>query len=160
MTRFFVAKHRICRKVNNINCSSSSSNNSTCLCFNNEIKSKYDTAVDNNKYVDREKVAFSANGLNFISVHHQNDELLFLIDSGASVSIIFEEYVDENVVIVDSNKNTEIKGISGSIFSRGETRLQLRLKDVSINHEFLIMKSFDNTIHGVLGLNLCKNIMR
>lgn len=76
--------------------------------------------------------------------------LNLLIDTGASISIIFKEVVNKNEKLNLDNK-IKINGISGATTSQGSTDLCIGLKGVSVKHKFFLMNSFDSEIHGVLG---------
>lgn len=88
--------------------------------------------------------------MNFVQVCYGMRDLIFLIDTGASISVIFSENLKSNEFI-DTSKQTKIKGISGSTFSVGTTNILFTIKNHQINHSFLVVDKFISNIHGVLG---------
>ncbi|KAF5281927.1 hypothetical protein FQR65_LT14453 [Abscondita terminalis] len=102
------------------------------------------------KNESRNKVNLSMNGLNFVRMSYGNKNLLFLIDTGASISIIFKSSLTGKE-IVDSSKKTKVNGIAGSIDSDGSTRMCLCVKDIIVCHEFLVLNDFINSVHGIIG---------
>lgn len=73
----------------------------------------------------------------------------FLLDSGASISVIFLDYVDKQKI----NKNDRIKinGVSGSTTTFGSTELTFKVNGCKISHTFFILDSFDYNVQGILG---------
>lgn len=92
---------------------------------------------------------FNINALNYISIKYNASELLFLIDTGASISCIFDEFVDNS--IIDVNKRIKIQGITGATMSLGETNLSFTINNEKFLNNFIVVKKFDSYIHGVLG---------
>ncbi|KAG5870878.1 hypothetical protein JTB14_002558 [Gonioctena quinquepunctata] len=72
------------------------------------------------------------------------------VDTGASVSIIFKQYVNKSEVI-DRSEKDRITGISGSTTSEGKAYITLQANDTKLCHPFLLMEAFDNDMHEVLG---------
>lgn len=91
-----------------------------------------------------------ANGLNFIQFSYRGKLLSFLLDTGASISVIFENYLNKCEKI-DYSKETQIHGISGSTVSKGKVSIQLQHNKISLTHEFLLMHAFNESMHGMLG---------
>lgn len=90
------------------------------------------------------------NGLNFITFGYGGRLLTFLLDTGASISIIFDKYLTKNEKI-DRSKKVRINGVSGSTDSIGKANIQLQTNKMIFSHEFLLMHEFDDSMHGVLG---------
>ena len=95
-------------------------------------------------------MCYNANGLNYVKTKVLNRNRKFLLDSGASASIIFQKTLNEKVRI-DNRKKVNIKGINGSIISEGSTILEVRLGDAVILHEFIVVNDKSATIEGIIG---------
>lgn len=91
------------------------------------------------------------NGCNFLKCTISKRELLFLIDTGASVSIIFDKYVNKNKI--DISQRMRLNGIgNNSISSLGEIKITLSIDEVvEVEHNFKVVKEFGNKMHGILG---------
>lgn len=99
---------------------------------------------------------FNIDGMNFIRVNYDGNNLKFLCDTGASISCFFGEYLNSNDKI-DQNKQIEINGISGSILSMGSANVGIKISNELIFHNFQIVKKFNNRIHGILGSDFFRN---
>lgn len=88
--------------------------------------------------------------MNFVQVRYGMKNMLFLLDTGASISVIFLENLQANQA-VDKSKKIKIMGIAGSTFSVGSTHLLFTLGSNDITHEFHIINKFNPDIQGVLG---------
>lgn len=95
-------------------------------------------------------VVFSIDGLNFVKMRYGVKELKLLIDSGANVSLVFKENLEQNEY-VNKNRKVKIRGIAGSTESLGTANLLLSVHDVEIGHDFLIVKKFSSDIDGIIG---------
>ena len=104
------------------------------------------TKIHNNKL----KLVASANGLNFVQMYYRGRKRKFLVDTGATISVIFREWVHSNDEIRKS-KTITIKGISGSTKSLGSACLKLQIVNLCVCHEFNVMNAFETDVHGVLG---------
>lgn len=79
------------------------------------------------------------------------NDLILLLDTGASVSIIFKKYLDSNEII-DKTKKVRVIGISGSTITEGSANIRLQINNNKVVcHEFLLMNGFETGMHGVLG---------
>ncbi|CAH1106808.1 unnamed protein product [Psylliodes chrysocephalus] len=88
------------------------------------------------------------NGLNFIKVDYCNKELRFVIDTGASLSVIFSRCVRDESDI-NKNRTVKIQGISGSAYTAGTCNVNLDLHNgYELNHEF------SSEIDGVIGRDI------
>lgn len=91
--------------------------------------------------------------MNFITVNYEGNNLKFLLDTGATVSVIFQEHVSKHQNI-DYSETIKINGISGSIISQGSVSINFTVNDnVNMCHKFLMIKEFENNFHGVIGLD-------
>lgn len=95
-------------------------------------------------------VILNLGGLNFVRLQYNGNDIFFLVDTGASVSVIFQSYVDKNEII-DSSTRIKINGISGSLVTRGSANISLQIRDINICHKFLVIDNFQSGIHGVIG---------
>lgn len=95
-------------------------------------------------------VNYNMNALNFVEVKYGKNELNFLIDTGASISCIFSEYLQKGEYI-DTSGKINIKGIAGSTSSMGSANISLIISNKNFPHHFSVLKSFDLSIHGILG---------
>lgn len=107
----------------------------------------------------KEEYIFNLDGLNFINLVYAGKELIFLLDSGASISAIFSNVLpnEENV---DYSKSVKISGISGSLFSQGVANIQLNiLNNITLNHDFHVINNFNSRMHGILGDDFLKKYL-
>lgn len=88
--------------------------------------------------------------MNFVQVRYGMKNMLFLLDTGASISVIFLENLQANQT-VDKSKQIKIMGIAGSTFSVGSASILFTLDSNDITHEFHIINNFNSDIQGVLG---------
>lgn len=91
-----------------------------------------------------------SNGLNYVTFKNKNSDMSFLIDTGASVSIIFQCQVSANDK-VNTNKQIAIRGISGSTKTCGSVFLNLITNNIEVGHEFHILPGFENEVCGIIG---------
>lgn len=64
------------------------------------------------------------NGLNFVRVRFGMDELKLLVDSGATLSILFSSCISSKQILDNVNK-VKIMGIAGSTYSLGSTNIEV-----------------------------------
>lgn len=100
-----------------------------------------------------EKQIFSLDkGLYFLNLKYSGVIKRFLVDSGAEISIIFKNILNQSEVIEDNK--IKINGISGYRESIGETNLKLETGTGDVfQHKFMVMDQFDENFSGVLGSN-------
>lgn len=97
------------------------------------------------------------NGLNFVRVRFGMDELKLLVDSGATLSILFSSCISSKQILDNVNK-VKIMGIAGSTYSLGSTNIELKVGQCNIKHEFQVINDFDSNFQGVLGSDFfCKH---
>lgn len=96
------------------------------------------------------QIVLNSNGMNFVRVNYGNDELMFLIDTGASISVISNACLRKNEIVDVSNK-ININGISGSTRTLGTSNVTFRIGNGLLNHKFHVVKNFDLKLHGILG---------
>lgn len=92
---------------------------------------------------------YNMNALNYIYVKCGVNELKFLLDTGASISCIFADYVES--CQIDTSSKIKIKGVTGSTFSLGTASISFYIKNEKFKHNFCVVDKFDSSIHGVLG---------
>lgn len=97
-----------------------------------------------------ECVILNLNGMNFVQVRYRMENMLFLLDTGASISVIFSGSIHENERI-DKSKKTKIVGVGGFTYSLGVANILFSLNNYEILHEFLVTDKFSSDIHGILG---------
>uniref|UniRef100_A0A1Y1KWY5 Reverse transcriptase domain-containing protein n=1 Tax=Photinus pyralis TaxID=7054 RepID=A0A1Y1KWY5_PHOPY len=95
------------------------------------------------------ELILNANGLNFVRMGHEGEEYKFLIDTGATISIIFDKFVDKSKI--NTSNCVTIKGITGLVKALGTANIALQIADVCIQHEFTVMNQVDADIHGIIG---------
>ena len=88
--------------------------------------------------------------MNCVRMKYGENELLFLMDTGASISVIFSKFLQNNDSINTSRKII-INGIGGSSKSLGSVNLSLNLEDNEFKHEFLVMNDFGCGVNGIIG---------
>ncbi|KAJ3666617.1 hypothetical protein Zmor_002052 [Zophobas morio] len=92
----------------------------------------------------------SMNAVNFVRVNYRGKELKFLLDTGATVSVIFQNSIAQDEVI-DQTRKIKIHGIAGSTVSQGSVQLLLSFNNVEMQQEFLLMREFECGMNGVIG---------
>lgn len=116
------------------------------------ITNKNGFFVSSNNYINNtaKYAILNINGMNFIQVIYRSKILNFLLDTGASVSVIFLECIQghENV---DTSKSIKIKGIGGLTSALGTTNILFSIKNNDISYDFLVTKTFSAGIDGILG---------
>lgn len=93
--------------------------------------------------------------MNNVNLQCNNKNLLFLVDSGSSISIIFSKFLKSNIQINTSRQIT-INGIAGSTSSMGTVNLPLRIGNNKFFHEFHVMKEFGCVMDGILGTDFLR----
>lgn len=92
--------------------------------------------------------------MNYVHVSVGKRKKIFLLDTGASISIIFRNELDNNDVeyVVNGNERINVKGISGTTTSIGTTHVLFTLNDrYDICHKFHVIQNSNCEMHGVLG---------
>ncbi|KAJ3644281.1 hypothetical protein Zmor_026947 [Zophobas morio] len=90
------------------------------------------------------------NGLNFVKVRYGMSELRLLVDTGASLSIIFrssltgDEWVDESTKI-------KIAGIAGTTYTVGTSDIDIEVGKEVLTHKFHVMNECECEMDGVIG---------
>lgn len=100
--------------------------------------------------VVKEVMTLSMTGLNFVRMRYGMNELKFLIDTGASISLIFASCLESNEYINNRDK-IKIKGIAGTKETIGSCNLTLDLGKELLTHKFHTVHDFDLEFNGVLG---------
>lgn len=79
-----------------------------------------------------------------------------MVDTGASVSVIFDKYLSNDEIISTSIK-TKLNGISGSIVAKGLANITMYVNKLKLCHEFVIINALDHEWHGILGSDFFYN---
>ena len=95
-------------------------------------------------------VILNMNGINYVRMRYGMNDLFFLLDTGASISVIFSNYLDPKEVI-NRNKQITINGIAGSTKSIGSCDIALSYENITIYHEFLVMRDLGYGMNGIIG---------
>lgn len=74
-----------------------------------------------------------------------------LVDTGASISVIFTSCMSDSDYNNDKRKRIEIKGISGSTSSLGSADIFFLIGNSKIQHEFFVLNDFSQNFNGILG---------
>lgn len=90
------------------------------------------------------------NGMNYVRMKYGTDDLLFLLDTGATLSVIFSKFLQSNEII-DTTKQIDIRGIAGSVKSMGLVNIPLNIYDYNITHEFVVMTDLHCGVNGIIG---------
>ena len=99
---------------------------------------------------ENDEVVLSMNGLNFVKVRYGMSELRLLVDTGASLSIIFrssltgDEWVDESTKI-------KIAGIAGTTYTVGTADIDIEVGKEVLTHKFHVMNECECEMDGVIG---------
>lgn len=80
-----------------------------------------------------------------------NKNICLLIDTGASISAFFTTSLDHQLQDIDPYSVINIKGISGTTRSHGTANISLQADNIMLTHKFVLMKAFDDEMHGILG---------
>lgn len=92
------------------------------------------------------------NGMNYVRFTYNSIEQLFLIDTGATVSVIFSDILASNSVI-DKTEQVIINGIAGSTKAIGATNIPLSCQNNKIYHKFLVVNNINCDISGIIGID-------
>lgn len=79
-----------------------------------------------------------------------------MVDTGASVSVIFDKYLSSDEII-NTSVNTKLNGISGSINAKGLVNITMYANKLKLCHEFVVINSLDNEWHGIVGSDFFYN---
>lgn len=98
----------------------------------------------------------TASGLNYINVYYRGKRKKLLIDTGATVSVLFEECLDKNYTDINKTRRISLRGVTGkTVCTRGTLLCDLEILDnsekITLTQEFAVMKSFTNKVDGVIG---------
>ena len=104
----------------------------------------------------------------YVVFYINNIKYFWLVDTGASLSIVKSEALPRNVSV--RKDETLINGIGGQKRSRGLVDLSLEYKSELFHHSFIIFESLPLKADGILGLdflnkyqanvNLCTNVLQ
>lgn len=85
------------------------------------------------------------------------NNLIFLVDSEAKISVIKQEQIPKNYEI-DSNDNISIRGVTdGRIQTLGTAIIDIQINNVIFEHKFYIVdNTFDIPTDGILGKDFLK----
>ncbi|KAI4455765.1 thap domain-containing protein 9 [Holotrichia oblita] len=76
-----------------------------------------------------------------------DNDLILLLDTGASISVLFRNYIDKNEYIDYSQKVT-INGISGKVTAKGLASISLNVdSEIDIQHNFWVTESLAKNVH-------------
>lgn len=93
---------------------------------------------------------------NGIYVHLKLDydqQIRFLLDTGASICVIKNSSVNTNIPIY-KNKSTKILGISGDLQTIGTCNIQIHLENFIVPYEFhVVPDNFPIPVEGIIGAN-------
>ena len=101
---------------------------------------------------------FAFNGLTkLISFNLGNNAYYWLLDTGASLSIIRKESLPQNIDIF--RNNVLVNGIGGQIHSQGHVYLTLSSDNgESFKHKFHIFKNLPLKADGIIGLDFFEQV--
>lgn len=80
---------------------------------------------------------------------YKSQNLKLLIDTGASVSVLFSKHRFFNVKT--ETANVKLNGIAGTITATKSTKLIFYIAENSLSHEFLLIEGSDNSVDGIIG---------
>ncbi|KAK9882470.1 hypothetical protein WA026_021504 [Henosepilachna vigintioctopunctata] len=93
---------------------------------------------------------YRGQGLNFVRMNYDQKEIILLVDTGASVSVLFKTCVNQNEKVNKEN-TIKINGISRSTTASGTVNISLQVGKNDIKHTFVIIEPFNYAIDGILG---------
>lgn len=97
------------------------------------------------------KTIFTCNFGNYVELYYNNLQRKFLVDSGATISVIKLDalsYTDsENI-----HKNCiQIQGLGGNLLTEGNVKLELFVEDNVIQHDFHVLNNLPCDYDGIIG---------
>jgi hypothetical protein len=92
-----------------------------------------------------------SDGLMFVSIKEEEKgvELKFLVDTGATFSVLRSKYVSKAAKVIPIK--SKVQGIAGSLNTEGKIKLKLCLGKFIETHEFHILENIPLEAHGILG---------
>lgn len=94
---------------------------------------------------------------NSISLKCQNEHIVLLIDTGASISILKSEWLDKLGNLELIKEEIKINGVCGNLVSLGYVYLDLTIKNKTISHKFYVFKELFCKTDGILGEDFLSN---
>lgn len=102
-------------------------------------------------FVSQEPIILQINSLNYIEVTYNSKTKLWLLDTGATLSVIFDSEIPKNQ-FVDTSNILKVNGISGSTHTQGVAELAINIGERTINHSFHVMqRNIKSAYAGILG---------
>lgn len=105
-------------------------------------------------FVLKDYVLSNLGNAKYVAFYVNNIKYFWLVDTGASLSIIKSEALPRNVII--RKNNTLINGIGGQRRSRGLVDLSLEYNSDIFQHSFIIFESLPLKADGIIGLDFLK----
>lgn len=98
----------------------------------------------------KNRTIFLADGINYVHIYIDDRKFKFLVDTGASISVI-KSCCIRSFGNINQSKTVKINGISGSITSLGSINLELNFESENIFHEFIILGEIAADADGIIG---------
>lgn len=96
-------------------------------------------------------VILNIDGLNYIYLTYNSNKFKFLLDSGASICVLFKSIIPHSQ-IVDKTQKIKISGIGGTKMTLGKVDISFQIGEDVWNHDFHVIDGFGKAeIHGILG---------
>lgn len=96
-------------------------------------------------------VILCINGLNYVRFKYGDKDVDLLVDTGASVSVFFQESLIDNLQLVNQEEKINISGIGGVVQSKGSAYIKLNSNGYAINQKFVVIEALDKNVDGILG---------
>lgn len=96
------------------------------------------------------------NSLNKVSIQLQDCSCQWLIDTGASISVVKRDLINY-LQIPFHKQRLLINGVGGSVHSEGYVYLKLNIDDIVFMHKFYVFEKLPCYTDGILGQDFLKN---
>lgn len=110
--------------------------------------------VRTNKHFFVGKLTTRQNGLSCIAVKINNNTLKFLVDSGASVSLIKSCFIPKGTIGWKSE--IILHGVNGRINNRGCVNLEIEIEKVRVAQQFVVVDEIVCDVAGIIGIDFLK----
>lgn len=86
--------------------------------------------------------------MNFLELETNYGRMRFLLDSGASISVLKERCVNQTLRM---NRSLRIDGIGGSMYANKSVNIDLKVEDLCLKHNFVVLNDFSSEFDGIIG---------
>lgn len=90
-------------------------------------------------------------GLSYVLVSINEKNLRFLVDTGASISLIRYDCLPSNFTF--TGETVQLKGITGNISNKGIVKLNILIGHFQKQHKFCVIDNIECSVDGILGID-------